>query len=82
MSAPIPPVSPGQWITIQERVKGHIFSINPDQSLEVGYLQNGAKAIQETVIWNGSGWQFKYQGVCGSYLRGMEAAIVERGPHG
>jgi hypothetical protein len=82
MAESIPSVSLGQWIALHGGVRAHIFSINPDQSLEVGYLQSGAKAIRETVVWDGSGWRFKYQGACGSYLRGAEAAIVERGPYG
>jgi hypothetical protein len=65
---------------VGKSVDGYVFSVNVDGSLEVGYFQNGQRAIKETVIWNGTEWEFKHQGPNGTYLRGADEAIVKRGP--
>ena len=76
-----PKVTEGEWIIIGTgSLNGYVFDIHSDGSLGVGYYQNRTKAIKETVIWNGTHWQFKYEGPNGSYLRGQEEAIVKRGP--
>ena len=76
-----PKVKQGEWIIIGAgNLKGHVFDIHSDGSLGVGYYQNRVKAIKEDVIWDGSNWQFKYEGPNGSYLQGQEEAIVKRGP--
>jgi hypothetical protein len=82
MSSIVPSVASGQWIRIGASVDGYVFSVNSDGSLEVGYYQNRIKAIKETVVWSGTTWEFKYQGPEGSYLRGVEEALVKRGPRG
>lgn len=82
MSSSAPSVRQGQWIRVGSSVDGYVFGVNSDSSLEVGYYQNHIKAIKETVVWNGTSWEFKYQGPNGSYLRGADEAIVKRGPRG
>lgn len=82
MSSNAPTVVPGKWIVVGKTVDGYVFSVSPDGSLEVGYYQNRSKAIKETVVWSGTGWEFKFSGPNGSYLRGDEEAIVKRGPRG
>lgn len=37
--------------------------------VEVIYLQNGLKKIKEDAVWNGEGWEFKNEGLSGSYVR-------------
>lgn len=81
MFANAPAVKPGEWIRIGNSVRGHVFSVNTDGSLEVGYAQTSTKAIKEAVQWNGSEWEFKFKGPNGTYLRGSEATIVFRGPY-
>ena len=80
MASNIPPITPGQWIRISKATPGYVFNVNADGSLEVGYYQNRIMAIKETVVWNGTQWEFKYSGPNGSYLRGSEEAIVKAGP--
>ena len=76
-----PKVKEGQWIVIGTgNLQGYVFDVYSDGSLGVGYYQNRTKAIKEDVIWDGTHWQFKYEGPNGSYLRGHEEAIVKRGP--
>lgn len=82
MSSSPPTVAVGQWITIGDSTPGHVFQINSDGSLEVGYYQNRLKAIKETVVWKETRWGFKFQGPNGSYLRGAEEELVKRGPRG
>jgi hypothetical protein len=82
MSSNTPSVKPGQWIRIGSSIDGYVFSVDIDGELEVGYYQNRLKAIKETVVWDGTQWEFKHKGPNGSYLRGTEEAIVKRGPHG
>lgn len=77
-----PEVSERQWIYMSSGTPGYVFQVNGDGSLEVGYYQQRLKAIKETVVWRGSGWEFKESGPCGSYLRGEDEALVKRGPHG
>ena len=77
-----PLVAAGTWIRVGRAVDGYVFSVNSDGSLEVGYFQNQLKAIKETVVWNGTHWEFKHAGPNGSYLRGAEEALVKRGPPG
>jgi hypothetical protein len=82
MPSNAPTVVPGQWIKVGQSVDGYVFNVNPSGTLQVGYNQHGIKAIKEPVVWNGTGWEFKYPGPNGSYLRGAEEAIVKRGPRG
>jgi hypothetical protein len=79
MSSNTPLVAPGQWIHIGSSIDGYVFSINGDGSLQVGYYQNKLKAIKETVVWNGTVWDFKFQGPNGSYLHGTEEALLNAG---
>lgn len=83
MSLPlaIPLVAIGSWIRVGSQTNAYVLSINVDQSLEIGYSQDSTKQIQETVIWNGEIWAFKYEGATGGYLRGNNAEIVKRGPY-
>lgn len=80
-SSSMPEVKVGEWITIGNSLPGYVLQVNGDGSLEIGYLQNRIKAIKETVVWDEAKWSFKFQGPCGSYLRGADEEIVKRGPH-
>jgi len=76
-----PQVKKGQWIKFgSSGLDGLVLDIHSDGSLGVGYYQNRIKAIKEDVVWYGSRWQFASSGPSGSYLRGTEKAMVERGP--
>lgn len=80
-----PNVNEGDWLIIKSSsrdsgINGYVFSVHSDGSLAVGYYQNNAKAIKEDVVWNDSFWNFKYSGPNGTYLRGVDEAIVKRGP--
>lgn len=79
-----PNVKKGDWIIIGPSdsfspINGYVIDVFED-SLGVGYYQNELKAIKDDVIWNGTHWEFKYNGPCGSYLRGQEESIVKHGP--
>jgi hypothetical protein len=76
-----PTVAVGSWITIGDAlIDAHVFGVHQDGSLEIGYYQNRAKAIKEDVIWDGKRWQFRHTGPVGSYLTGIDEALVKRGP--
>ncbi len=79
-----PKVKKGEWITIGETnsfdiINGYIIYIHPDESLTVGYCQDGTKAIKSDVVWSINHWDFKYSSPDGSYLHGSEECIVKMG---
>jgi len=74
-------VNIGHWISVGRSAQdAYVMATHEDGSLAVGYYQNRAKAIKEDVIWDGSRWEFRYPGPNGSYLSGVEEALVKRGP--
>lgn len=76
----MPNVLMREWIKVGS-VDAVILRIGIN-TLQVGYYQNRSKAIGESVVWDGSGWKFEYEGPNGSYLRGEDEALVKRGPGG
>lgn len=78
MTAERPDVKVGQWITVGI-LDALVMAVNSD-SIAVGYLQNGAKAVKEDVIWDGKQWKFKTSQPDASYLYGPTEAAVKRGP--
>lgn len=68
-----PIVEPGEWITIG---KGHfgksalVCNVYPDQKIadiEVIYLDDRDRAINDDVIWKEDCWEFKHSGPSGGY---------------
>ena len=74
-----PKISTGQWITVSNSINAYVFTVVSDKELSIGYLQNGSKAIKESVVFIDGEWGFKISGPNGSYLRGHEAALIQRG---
>ena len=75
----IPEIKIGQWITVGGSTDAYVLNIVSEIELEIGYLQNGSKAIKEPVEFIDGAWAFKYSGPNGSYLRGQEASVIKRG---
>ena len=75
----IPEIRIGQWITVGNSIDAYVLNVVSETELEIGYLQNGLKAIKEPVEFVDGAWKRKYDGPNGSYLRGQEAAIIKRG---
>lgn len=67
-----PDVKLGEWITVgsgsgKDAVVCHI-NTNPELGdIEVVYLDDRDRAINEDVIWKEDHWEFKYSGPCGGY---------------
>lgn len=67
-----PDVAPRDWICVggsngPSAVICQVYeSGSPHGDLEVVYLDRD-RAINESVQWNGSGWEFLYQGPSGGY---------------
>lgn len=76
-----PNVSEYQWIRVGKN-DALVLRVYSEGKIEIGYYQNGIKAIGEDAVWNGSEWVFKYEGLSGRYLRGSEESAVKRGPIG
>jgi hypothetical protein len=60
-----PEVSPGQWIKIGKR-DAVVCNVHADH-IEVVYLDDRNRAINEDVGWDGSQWTFKRPGPSGGY---------------
>lgn len=81
----MPEVKLDTWIKIKSTrldsgIDGYVLGIFDEKEISVGYYQNDAKVIKETVVWKDGFWCFKYSDPNGSYLRGKYEAIVKRGP--
>ncbi len=79
-----PEVSPGKWIKIGKR-DAVVCDVHADH-IEVVYLDDRNRAINEDVGWDGSRWTFKRPGPRGGYAdkypRLYEClSILRRGPH-
>ena len=75
----IPKIKIGQWITVGYSTDAYVLNVVSEIELEIGYIQNGSKAIKEPVEFIDGTWVFKHSGSNGSYLRGQEAAVIKRG---
>jgi hypothetical protein len=68
-----PEVKPGDWITIGKGYysKSAVVSLVYENSLfddiEVVYLDDRDRAINEAVVWKEDHWEFKYQEPIGVY---------------
>jgi hypothetical protein len=83
-----PGLSPRQWIQVGPSSTGgraavvcNVF----DEHIEVVYLDDRNRPINEDVIWDGAAWQFKHQGPCGGYADNYDRlseyiAVLRRGP--
>lgn len=65
----MPPIKPGDWISIGVR-DCVVTKIYPDKALadlEVVYLDDLEKAINDDVVWRNDKWEFKHSGPSGGY---------------
>lgn len=64
-----PEIAPGNWLRIGDSGKAAVVcQIHADHAhVEVVYLDDRDRAINEDVIWDGSKWQFRHPGPCGGY---------------
>ncbi len=71
-----PKVNPCDWITIGkgtgliDKLDAVVCQVHDDSDyadIEVVYLDDRNRAINEDVIWDQSHWEFKNQGPCGGY---------------
>jgi hypothetical protein len=66
-----PEIAPGDWLRIGDSGKAAVVCqvhANPmGADVEVIYLDDRDRAINEDVIWDGIKWQFKHPGPCGGY---------------
>ena len=65
----MPSINPGDWISIGER-DGVVTKLYSDRALadiEIIYLDDSKKAINEDVIWRNERWEFKHSGPSGGY---------------
>jgi len=68
-----PTVRPGDWITFGSGVllkKAVVCTVYQNTSLadiEVVYLDDRDRAINEDMVWKDGKWQFKQPGPCGGY---------------
>lgn len=67
----IPKIKIGQSINVGDSIDAYFLNIISEIELEIGYLQNGSKAIKEPVEFIDGAWAFKHSGPNGSYLRGQ-----------
>lgn len=69
------------WISVGEsRIPAYVFRVISDTEVYAGYYQDGLKPIGEDFTFDGCFWRFKNNGPSGTYLRGIRAAVVKRGP--
>lgn len=84
-----PIVSPGDWIRIGsspevDAVVCTVYEDNQPGDLEVVYLSDRNRAINEDIIWRGAYWEFLKEGPCGGYADNYSrlsefVAILKRG---
>ena len=66
-----PSVKPGDWITLgsgllpKSAVVCTVFQDTSFADIEVVYLDDRDRAINEDVVWKDGKWQFKHPGACG-----------------
>lgn len=59
-------VKPGEWVSIG-RVSAVVTTVYDSLNIEVVYLNDKKKAINENAILKNNCWEFKNTGVCGGY---------------
>ena len=82
----MPKVGPGQWIHVGPTHLGRpavVCNVHDDH-IEVVYLDDKNKAINEDAIWRSEEWAFKNDGPCGGYADGNSrlahyVSILRRG---
>ena len=79
MASP-PQVLEEKWILVRN-LDALVIKVHSPDRIDVGYMQNGHKAIKEEATWNGMEWEFA-PGLNGTYLRGELERKVKRGPSG
>lgn len=68
-----PTVNPGDWITIGSGLPlkfAVVCKVYQDTSfgdIEVVYLDDLKRAINEDMVWKDGEWQFRHSGPCGGY---------------
>jgi len=69
-----PDVKPGDWITLgvrsflgKDAVVCHIYDDSAFGDIEVVYLDDRNRAINDDVVWKEDHWEFKQPGPSGGY---------------
>jgi len=75
-----PAVKAGDWIKIKSDEKdtgidGCVFEVLFEGEVSIGYYQDSTRTVKEEVVWNGTHWKFKYEGLVGSGTRNRKAVI-------
>lgn len=86
-----PDVNTGEWVSLGSSPRTHavVTEVYPDSEpgrIEVVYLDDRDRAIQEDVVWEEEHWQFKDSGPVGGYADRVSrlsefVAILRRGRH-
>lgn len=82
----MPKTEHGEWVHIGPAHLGRtavVCNVH-DAHIEVVYLDDKNKAINEDAVWGGDHWRFKHDGPCGGYADGNSrlsqfVAILRRG---
>jgi hypothetical protein len=61
-----PEVKPNDWISVG-KISAVVCAVNSTGDVEVVYLDDRDRAINEDAIWNNSEWHFKHEGPNGGY---------------
>ena len=65
-----PILKPGEWINLPSGRDAIVSMVYEDTSwvdIEVVYLDDRDRAINEDMVWKDGKWQFKISGPCGGY---------------
>lgn len=74
-------VKENEWIYVGEnRTPAYVINVFSPTEVAAGYFQNQEKAIKELFVLTNGRWEFKSSGPSGSYLGGILASTVKRGP--
>ena len=71
-----PNIKLGDWISIRgefyskNAIVCFVYKDNSFADIEVVYLDDGDRAINEDMIWKDGEWEFKISGPCGGYADG------------
>ncbi len=85
----VPRVKPGEWVHVgkpgTDAVVCSVHTGSPIGDIEVVYLDDRNRAINEEAVWRDGGWQFKHSGPSGGYADNYArlhqwVSILRQGP--